>query len=138
MKIGTIIYANTHAAFLNELLGTSYKAWMKSGYNLRDGRLIWMIELGDFVGPSGWINKLVSRECISERHTDMNFQFEHNTYKNAVRTGAYWNDAERVVFDIVKTSFGRKYIFRGVFRINREKSSISENVWDLVMNEYQF
>lgn len=39
MKIGDCIYAKTHAQFLNQILGKEYKAWMKSSYELPDGKL---------------------------------------------------------------------------------------------------
>ena len=138
MKVGDSISAKTHAQFLNQLLGTNYKAWMKSSIVLSSGERVWMIELGDFISPSGWINKLTSANRLSEKHTDMNFQYEHDTYKNALKTGAYWDSSDRIVFDIVKGRFGRKYIFRGVFRINRTESTLSENVWDRIADKYNF
>ena len=80
MKIGEYIYARTHADFLNELLGTNYKAWMKSCRSLPDGKQIWMIELGYFVTPAGWRNQLTEKG-ISEKHMGSEYAFEgHETY----------------------------------------------------------
>ena len=137
MKIGEYIYAKTHAEFLNELLETDYKAWMKSSIILPDGKRLWMIDLGNFVTSSGWQNVLIGNNKISEKHISKDFAFEnHNTYWGARQSSKSWGPETRVVFDIVKGGSSRKYIFRGVFRLNREESSIEENVWDLIMDEY--
>ncbi len=137
MKVGDCIYARTHAELLNELCGTNYKAYMKSSKKLPDGKLLWMIELGDFVSSSGWINKLESSDRISEKHIGDDFSFDkHNTYVNAVIDWKDWDDSDRVVFDIVKTGTSRKYIFRGVFRLNKDECTLNENVWDLILDKY--
>lgn len=137
MKIGEVVYARTHAELLNELLGTNYKAWMKSGIRLPDGRWLWMIELGNFVSTSGWINMLVGMNKISEKHIGKDFSFEgHNTYKGAIIDRQSWGPTERVVFDMDKSGSLRKYVFRGVFRLNKEESTIDANIWDLILDEY--
>lgn len=139
MKLGEVIYAKTHADFLNQLLGTKHKAWMKSSVMLPDGKRLWMIELGNHVTPAGWINQLVGRDKISERHLGGGYAFDsHNTYYGAREDGVSWGPETRVIFDIIKGSLGRKYIFRGVFRIDRDKSSVTENVWKLIAEEYIF
>lgn len=137
MKIGEYVYARTHAELLNELLGTDYKAWMKSSIKLPDGKLLWMIELGNFVSPSGWINRLIGSNKISEKHIGKDFSFEgHNTYKGAIHDKMAWSPADRVVFDMMKIGSTRKYVFRGVFRLNREDSTECENIWELILDEY--
>lgn len=135
-KIGTTIEAKTHAEFLNKVLGKDYKGFQKSAIKLPDGKLLWMIELGEFVSPSGWINQLVSSNLVTETHVREEFEFGHNTYKNACLTGRNFDDADRVIFDIIKNGEKRKYVYRGVFRLNKTKSSLKENVWDLIMDEY--
>lgn len=137
MKIGEVVYAKTHAELLNELLGTDYKAWMKSSIKLPDGKLLWMIELGNFVSASGWINRQVGFDKISEKHIGTEFDFDaHNTYKGAIIDRQPWNCADRVVFDMIKSGTSRKYVFRGVFRLNKESSTVDENIWELIMDEY--
>jgi hypothetical protein len=139
MKVGEYVYARTNADLLNEVLGTNYKSWMKSSIMLPDGKRLWMIELGSFVTNSGWINKLVSLNKLSEKHMSGDFAYEaHNTYWGAKKVGKDWGPETRVIFDKVSCGSTRKYIFRGVFRINREESSEKENVWDLIMDEYIF
>lgn len=137
VKIGTSIEAKSHAEFLSKLLKKEYKGYMKSGKKLSDGKLLWMIELGPFETPSGWINQLVSKNLITETHIGITFAFGHNTYKHAILTGQKFDDSDRVIFDIIKKGTHREYIFRGVFRLNKTKSSLKENVWDLIMSEYK-
>ena len=136
MKVGYCIHAKTHAEFLNQILRKDYKAWMKSCYHLSDGKMIWMIQLGDFISETGWINKLTTPKKIKEKHVTLTFDFRHNTYKNALQTGQYFNCSDRVVFDVIKNKRDRVYVFRGVFRLNKQESSSNENVWDLIKDEY--
>lgn len=137
MKIGEYVYANTNAELLNELLGTNYKAWMKSSIILPDGKRLWMIELGNFVTKSGWINKLISADKISEKHVAKDFDYDsHSTFLGAQQVKKSWGPETRVVFEKVNLGSSKKYIFRGVFRINKEKSTVEENIWDLIMDEY--
>lgn len=137
IKTGESIEAKTHAEFLSELLKKEYKGYMKAGKKLSDGKLLWMIELGPFETSSGWINQLVSENLITETHVGITFDFGHNTYKNALMTGQKFDDSDRVIFDIIKKETHREYIFRGVFRLNKIKSSLKENVWDLIIREYK-
>ena len=73
----------------------------------------------------------------TETHLGTIFDFEHNTYQHALETGQYFDDSDRVVFDIVKQFGRRKYVFRGVFRLNKAKCTLCENVWELVLSEYR-
>ena len=50
-----------------------------------------MIELGDFVSKSGWINKLETPKKLREKHVYLTFDYQHNTYKNALETGGHFN-----------------------------------------------
>ena len=137
IKIGESIEAKTHAEFLSKLFKKEYKGYMKSSKKLSDGKLLWMIELGPFETSSGWINQLASKNLITETHIGITFEFGHNTYKRALLDGQPFDASNRVVFDIVKSDVRRKYVFRGVFRLNIEKSSLNENIWDLIMSEYK-
>ena len=138
MKAGEYVYARTHAELLNELLGTNYKAYMKCAKKLPNHKLLGMIELGNFITPAGWINKFKTRYSeISEKHVGDKFAYaEHDTYINSILYGGNFDDSDRVVFEIIKGGNMRKYIFRGVFRINAEKSTAEENIWDLISEEY--
>ena len=139
MKVGECIHVRTNAELLNEVLGTHYKGFQQSSIILPDGKRLWMIELGSFVTPSGWVNKLIGTDKLSEKHVKDDFDYDrHNTYWGARQTGTDWGPETRVIFEKVTFGKSRIYIFRGVFRINREESSVKENVWDLIMSEYNF
>ena len=131
MKTGEFVYARTHAELLNELLGTNYKAWMKSSIMLPDGKRLWMIRLENVVSDSGWKNQLVSDSRIVEEKIG---EFKFADHGTAFGSGKYFED--RVVFDLVPFGSHRKYVFRGVFRINLELSSVNKNVWDKILDEY--
>jgi hypothetical protein len=132
MRVGEYIFANTHAELLNELLGTDYKGYMKCAKALPDGKLLWMIELGDFISKSGWKNRLISLERISEKQVMKEFD-SHDTYK---MKGECFDERDRVVFEMVRLGSCRKYIFRGVFRLNQDECKLDENIWDLICDEY--
>ena len=43
MKSGDVIYARTHAEFLNEAFGTNYKAYMKCVWKYDEEWIVWMV-----------------------------------------------------------------------------------------------
>ena len=131
MKTGEFVYARTHAELLNELLGTNYKAWMKSSIMLPDGKRLWMIRLENVVSDSGWKNQLVSADRIEEKIVG---ELKFGDQTTVLGSGKYSED--RVVFDLIPFGSHRKYVFRGVFRINLELSSVNKNVWDKILDEY--
>ena len=131
MKTGEFVYARTHAELLNELLGTNYKAWMKSSIMLPDGKRLWMIRLENVVSDSGWKNQLVSADRIEEKIVG---ELKFGDQTTVLGSGKYSED--RVDFDLIPFGSHRKYVFRGVFRINLELSSVNKNVWDKILDEY--
>ena len=140
MKANEVIYARTHAALLNQVLNKNYKQYMKSSIKLPDGKLLWMIELGPNESPSHWINQLITDEKISEKHVGSNYEYEcHGTYWDALKRRIYWDNSDRVVFQKIEfPNQGRKYIFRGVFRLNKNACTLNENVWEHVSDQYNF
>ena len=140
MKANEIIYARTHAALLNQVLNKNYKQYMKSSIKLPDGKLLWMIELSPYESSSHWINQLLNDEKISEKHVGKVYEHEgHGTYLDSLKRRIYWDDSDRVVFQKVEfPNRGRKYIFRGVFRLNKKACTLNENVWERVSDHYDF
>ena len=138
MNVGKVIYARTHAELLNQLLNKHYKAYMKSSIKLPDGKLLWMIELGNFETPSHWINQFNCLGEISERHVGNSYEYEgHGTYFDSKMRNIYWDDSDRVVFEKVQVSpCERKYIFRGVFRLNKNKCTLDENIWEQYSDQW--
>ena len=140
MRANKVIYAKTHAALLNQLLDKNYKRYMKSSIKLPDGKLLWMIELSPYESSSHWINQLLSDEQISEKHIGKVCEHEgHGTYLDSMKRRIYWDDSDRIVFQKVDfPNRDRKYIFRGVFRLNKEKCTFDENIWERISDHYEF
>lgn len=140
MKTNEFIIARTHAEFLNQLLKKNYKAFMKSGLSLPDGKWLWMIELSHKPSSSGWINMLID-DTLTEEFVGSEKSFiTHDTWLGCKLNGKLPNKCYpyRVVFDIIQFDKYRKYVFKGLFLINEEKSTLKMNVWDRISNEYNF
>ena len=66
MRNGYVVYARTHAEFLNKSFGTNYKAWMKCVWNFDDEWTVWMVRFNEKDG--GWTNSFVSDSRIQEKN----------------------------------------------------------------------
>ena len=134
MKTNEFVIARTHKDFLNKLLGLSLRGYQKSSKKLDDGTLLWMIRLDGKVSDAGWRNYLSSTDEITEEHIGHEFVFDgHHTY-----VGGGENFESRVVFDLVDFGSYRKYVFRGVFRIDKEKCTLNKNIWYKISDNYNF
>lgn len=109
MKIGETIYANTHAEFLNEAFGTNYKQWMRCTWRFDDRHTVWMVRFNKKDG--GWKNTFIANNQIKEENLE------------AARKGDIgFIHKRKIVIEIADGLNGRKYIFRGVYLYNEEKS----------------
>lgn len=134
MKTNEFVIARTHKDFLNTLLELNLTGYQKSSKKLSDGTLLWMIRLDGKVSDAGWRNYLAAPDEIIEEHVGNEFVFEkHHTY---VSGGKLFEN--RVVFDLVEVGTYRKYIFRGVFMIDKEKCTLNKNVWHKISDNYTF
>jgi hypothetical protein len=134
MKRNDFVVAKTHKDFLNDLLGLHLGGYMKSSKVLDDGRLLWMIRLDGNLSPSGWINYMQSEDIIVEEHIGREYIYQgHGTY---ISSGRHIED--RVVFDIVEFGASRKYIFRGVFRLDKASCTLNKNIWYKISDKYIF
>lgn len=70
MKTNELIYANTHAEFLNKAFGTTYKGWMKA-YWIYNEYMVWMIRFDGNV-RDGWKNIIISDKEIEEENSEYN------------------------------------------------------------------
>ena len=140
MEVGMPIFAETNAEFLNQLLNTNYKRWMRSSIKLPDGKLLWMIELNGSVSSSNWANLLVNSHVISELHVGEEYEHKcHGTYLDAKMRKIYWDSSDRVVFEKTRNYYKRRqYIFRGVFRLCKDSCSVNENIWERISDKYNF
>ena len=44
-----VIFAKTHAAFLNQVFNTNYKSYMKSRWVYDESTIVWMIRMDPFI-----------------------------------------------------------------------------------------
>lgn len=137
MKSGEYIVAKKHADLLNQVLGTTYKQWMKSGILLRDGRWLWMIRLSRGTSSAGWRNYLESNSRLIEEAVNTQYE-DHLTYIQALKRGKIGRYEDRAVFDIIEFAGTRRYVFRGIFKLNKSESTEKVNVWDKIADEYCF
>lgn len=132
MQAGNIIYAKTHADFLNQLLNKNLKSYMRCTYDLNSNCAIWLIRLSARESKLGWTNTLTnSGNTINEFYTGKpEDRIEHHKYLNP--------NIKRVVFDILDTAKGmRRYVFKGVFEYDRNSDN-TNRVWNKISDEYSF
>ena len=128
MKSGQIVYARTHAEFLNSTFGTNYKQWMKSVWNYDDNTIVWMVRFNR--AKDGWRNSFVSSNVIREEN------LEHALEWNG-RSVAERLDIKRIVIEINEEEMCRKYIFRGVYTYDEEKSNpYAARYYNKISNEF--
>ena len=112
MKKGEVIYARTHAEFLNKVFGTNYKAWMKCTWKYDYDTIVWMVRFNEKDG--GWRNTFVSKTRIQE--------------ENLEKGRTNWDRAlsdlgkKRIVIEIDDEGMFRKYIFRGIYAYDEKNS----------------
>ena len=134
MRTNEFVVARTHRDFLNEVLDLNLGGYQKSSKMLDDGKLLWMIRLDGEASKAGWRNYMESPEKLIEEHIERDYLYQnHHTY---VGSGKDFED--RVVFDVVEYGASRKYIFRGVFRLDKEKCTFNRNVWYKISDKYVF
>ena len=115
MQNNKVIYAKTHADFLNQAFGTNYKAYMKCVWPYDDEWVVWMVRFGKCNG--GWMNTFVSDSRIKEENIG-GVRFYDGKSVAVI-------DKKKIVIEIVDSAFGgeRKYIFRGKYVYDEKNSN---------------
>ena len=113
MKSGEFIYAKTHAEFLNKAFGTNYKSWMRSAWTYDDEWVVWMVQFNKT--KNGWRNIFVSDSCIKQENLNAVKEFDGKPIEESTTK-------KRIVFEVDETGFSRKYIFKGKFVYDEERS----------------
>lgn len=128
MKAGQIVYARTHAEFLNLTFGTNYKQWMKSVWNYDDNTIVWMVRFN--CAKDGWRNSFVSSTVIKEENLEHALEWNGRSIADRL-------DAKRIVIEINEEEMRRKYIFRGVYTYDEEKSNpYADRYYNKMSNEF--
>lgn len=117
MKKGTVIYASTHAEFLNEAFGTNYKAWMKCVWKYDDEWVVWMVRFNKEDG--GWTNTFVSDLRIKEENLKHINLWDGKPIE--------YVDKKKIVIQIEDLGYTRKYTCMGRY-IYDEKNSDPETI----------
>ena len=112
MKNGTIIYAKTHAEFLNEAFGTNYKVYMKCVWRYDEDWIVWMVRFNKENG--GWKNTFISDSRIKEENLNRIEIWDGKPVKNVYK--------KRIVIQIEDLGHTRKYTCKGRY-IYDEKNS---------------
>ncbi len=115
--MGRIIYANTHAEFLNQCFGKNYKAFMKSRWPYDEETWVWMIKT-DHQVRDGWMNNIVSENEVWEEYIGD----EPPTFKTE-KERKY-----RIVVSVQEGINGREYHILGKYQYSKEESKIGRNV----------
>ena len=128
MKTGKVIYARTHAEFLNEAFGTNYKGYQKSSWKYDDKWVVWLVRFNQEV--NGWRNTFVTESRIMQKNLKNVEVFEGMPITQATTKN-------RIVFEIVGNGDSRRYIFRGKFVYDEISSNaIHSQYLDKVADEF--
>lgn len=113
MTNGEVIYAKTHADFLNQAFGTNYKGWMKCVWQYDSEWIVWMVRFNN--EDRGWKNTFLSDFCIKEENINNIKIWDGKPIEDIHK--------KRIVVEIVDLDYTRKYIFRGKYVYDEEKSN---------------
>lgn len=139
LKTGMTFFQPTNAAFLNELLGTRYKQWMKCSYPMGERTILWFPSLGGDE-KSGWKNNVVNNgDKIIEEYVGSlsakpsNFDICATTTKR-IAFDKYCIDSygDRVLGGYGTT---RVYEFLGVYLYSEAESTLYRRVYNKVADE---
>ena len=115
LKSGDIIYANTHADFLNKVFKTDYKGWMKCVWPYKGDTIVWMVRFNKIV--DGWRNTFVKvngEDRVKEENV-----YHKETWNNNPVSCIH---SRRIVIEVDDSSTFRKYVFRGVYTYLEKES----------------
>ena len=111
-----IIYARTHADFLNQVFGTNYKQYMRGRWKYNDSTWVWMVYMDGKV-RNDWRNRIVSNDEIWEERVCGDTDYHGEPEK-----------PYRIVVRIVDTSRGREYHILGLYKFDFESCTSQKNV----------
>ena len=125
------LLAQNHADFLNQMLGLSLGAWQKSSREHNDQR-IWMVFF-DSKERNGWYNYFLSDDECCQVNVKHATKWGGEDIRESLKQ-------ERVVFETQdRGCFKRRYIFRGIFEYEEEKSDPLNRVYfKKIADEFEF
>ena len=118
------VFKGKNADLVNLLFGKNYKEWMKAGYPCSykgDNANVWMARFDGRV-RSGWVNTMPDSNTIYEKYVWGNPPYDLDEVME--------NSVYRYTFE--KVDRDTKFIFKGLYKLNREKSSNILRRYDLI------
>ena len=113
-----IVFAKTHAEFLNQAFGTNYIKWMSSRWTYDEDTWVWMVEF-DGKLRTGWYNQIINENEIWEKYIGD----EPPTFTKMPEK------KYRIVVQVIKEDSCREYRVLGKFRYDIEKSEAGRHVF---------
>ena len=115
LKVGDCIEARTHYEFLNKVFGKNYKLWGSCVWKFDSDTIVWMVRFNKVC--DGWRNTFLTKDCIMEENLEAKPDWKGTKVENEPTLRM-----RRVVIEIDGKSYNRRYIFKGVFKYDQERS----------------
>ena len=112
-----IIYAKTHADFLNQAFGTNYKGYMKSRWDYSQNTWVWMVRIDNQV-RDGWVNRIINENEIWEEYV----------WNNEPTYSGESEREYRIVASIIDSPLGREYHILGKYKFDFERSTNKKHI----------
>lgn len=110
LRTGDCVYARTHTEFLNKTFDANLKGFMRTVWYYKSGVYVWMVRF-DGVEHDGWKNVFIDKNTIKE------------TYRGGSGEPMRYAEAKtRIVIEIQEGYAGRKYIFKGLFKVDEKNT----------------
>ena len=126
--VGDTYRLNTHAEFLNEVFGTNLRAFMRCCWRYKSNAFVWFVRI-DGKERNKFTNSWLNKDTIIQRYVGNEGLFDGKPLLLDAP-----NDY-RLVFEIYDGAI-RKYVFKGVFLMDRKKSKETEMIFKKVYDCY--
>lgn len=112
-----VIFAKTHAAFLNQVFNTNYKSYMKSRWVYDESTIVWMIRMDGQI-RDGWKNRVIDKNEIWEEYV---FDDDPSYKESSERR-------YRIVVNVIDAPLGREYHILGKYKFDFENSTHKKHI----------
>lgn len=119
LKLWEYWEANTHTKFLNEVFGTNFNKnfiFMKGWFKYSEDTIVWFGYL-DGKARNEFINTYVNKDTIKQKYVGKTDKYDGKQL-NLSHEYDY-----RLVFEIVNMPSSRRYIFNGLYKLDRVNST---------------
>lgn len=120
-----IVYAKTHAEFLNKVFKTNYAGYGRGRWPYDSDTWVWMVRMDDTV-REGWVNKII----------DTNTIWEEYVWPGTPSYSAQSERKYRIAVRIVDAARGREYHILGKYVFDFNNSTMSRHILKKVADIY--